>query len=66
MQPRGLQGLDRIKFSWLFDGEVRYFARQNLAVSAGWGRIKTSSSQVYLPGIGQSITLSAHVAISSG
>ena len=61
LEPRGLQGLESIKFSWLFDAEVRYFVRQNLAVSAGWGRIKTSSSQVYLPGIGQSITLSAHI-----
>lgn len=61
LEPRGLQGLDRIRFSWLFDVEVRYFARQNLAVSAGWGRIKTSRAQIYLPGIGQSLELSAHI-----
>lgn len=61
LEPRGLQGLDRIQFSWLFDAEVRYFVRQNLAVSAGTGRIKTSSSQIYLPAIAQSITLSAHI-----
>jgi hypothetical protein len=61
LEPRGLQGLDRIKFAWLFDGEVRYLVRQNLAVSVGGGRLETSTQQIYLPGINQSITLSAKV-----
>jgi hypothetical protein len=61
LEPRGLEPLDRINFSWMFDAELRYFVRQNLALSAGAGRIKKSSSQVYLPGIGLNITLSAHV-----
>lgn len=61
LESFGLAPLDRIQFSWLFDAELRYFVRQNLAASAGVGRIKKSTSQEYLPGIGQSITLSAHI-----
>ena len=58
----GLEPLGRIKLSWLFDGEVRYFARQNLAVSVGVGRLSTSKSQEYLPAIGTGITLTAEVS----
>ncbi len=61
LEPRGLAPLDRIKFSWLFDAELRYFVRQNLAVSAGVSQIRKSTSQEYLPGIGQGITVSAHI-----
>jgi hypothetical protein len=61
LEPRGLEPLDRINFAWLFDAELRYFVRQNLAASAGVGRIKKSSSQEYLPAIGTSITLSAQI-----
>lgn len=61
LEPRGLAPLDEIRFSWLFDAELRYFARQNLAVSAGVSQLKGKTSQEYLPGIGQSIVLSARV-----
>jgi len=61
LEPRGLEPLDRINFSWMLDAELRYFVRQNLALSAGAGRIRKTSSQEYLPGIGLSITLSANV-----
>ena len=59
--PRGLEPLGKIKLSWLFDGEVRYFARQNLAVTVGVGRLSTTKSQEYLPAISLSIVLSAKV-----
>lgn len=61
LEPRGLAPLDRMKLSWLFDAELRYFVRQNMAVSAGVGRLAKTTSQEYLPAIGQSITLSAHI-----
>ncbi len=61
LTPRGLEPLGKIKLAWLFDSELRYFVRQNLAVSAGVSRLKKSESQEYLPGIGQSIVLSARV-----
>lgn len=57
----GLEPLGRIKLSWMFDGELRYFARQNLAVSVGVSRLRASTSQEYLPTIGQSNTLSSDV-----
>jgi hypothetical protein len=61
LEPSGLEPLERIKFSWLLDAELRYFVRQNLAVSGGVGRIKKVVSQEYLPSIGQSIVVSSHV-----
>ena len=61
LEPRGLETLGLIKYAWLFDAEMRYFVRQNLAVSAGVGRLRKSTSQEYLPAIGASITLSAHI-----
>lgn len=60
--PRGLEPLGSIKLSWLLDGEVRYFARQNLAVTLGAGRLSTKKSQEYLPAIGQSVIFSASIS----
>jgi hypothetical protein len=57
--PRGLEPLKKIKFSFLFDGELRYFVRQNVAVSFGASQLKARSEQEYLPSIGTSIVLSA-------
>ena len=62
LAPRGLEPLAKIKLSWLFDSELRYFIRQNLAVSAGVSRLSSGTSQEYLPAIGQSITLSSRVS----
>jgi hypothetical protein len=61
LTPQGLEPLGKIRMSWLFDGEVRYFARQNLAVSVGVGRLHSSKRQEYLPAIGRSIVLTAEV-----
>ena len=62
LAPRGLEPLRKIKLSWLFDSELRYFFRQNLAVSAGVSRLSSGTSQEYLPAIGQSIILSSQVS----
>jgi hypothetical protein len=61
LSPFGLAPLDRIKLSWMFDAEIRYFARPNLAVSVGVSRLRASTSQEYLPTIGASNTLSSDV-----
>ena len=45
--PRGLQSLDEISYGWLFDAELRYFVRPNLAVSAGAGQIRSRSTREY-------------------
>jgi hypothetical protein len=61
LEPRGLAPLDKINFSWMFDAELRYFVRQNIAVSAGIGQLKGRTVQTYLPGIGQSIDVIAAI-----
>lgn len=61
LAPNNLEPLPKIKISWMFDAEVRYFARQNLAVSAGVTRLRASQSQEYLPVIGASNTLRADI-----
>jgi len=61
LEPRGLEPLKKIQFSWLFDAEMRYFVRQNVAVSFGVSQLKAKSKQTYLPGIGQSIDIQAAI-----
>lgn len=61
LQPRGLEPLKKIQFSWLFDAEMRYFVRQNVAVTVGVSQLKARTKQTYLPGIGQSIDIQAAV-----
>jgi hypothetical protein len=61
LEPRGLEPLKKIKFSWLFDSEMRYFVRQNVAVSFGVGQLRAKTLQTYLPGIGQSIDIQAAI-----
>src|SRR5262245_25576237 len=54
LRPNSLEPLDKISLAWLLDGELRYFARQNLAVSVGVSRIRAGAEQEYLPTIGAS------------
>jgi hypothetical protein len=61
LQPIGLEPLTKIKLSWMFDAEVRYFARPNLALSVGVTRLRAKTSQEYLPTIGASNTLRAEI-----
>ena len=57
--PRGYEPLDAIGFSWLFNGELRYFATRNLAINAGIGQMRSQSSKEYLPALQQSIDVRA-------
>jgi hypothetical protein len=61
LQPRGLEGLDKITFAWLFDAQLRYFVRPNFAVEVGAGQLKTSSSQEYLPSISAAVQYRAEL-----
>lgn len=61
LDPIGLEHLTKIKLSWMFDAEVRYFARPNLALSVGVSTLRAETSQEYLPTIGASNTLRAEV-----
>jgi len=61
LEPRDYASLDQIGFGWMFEAELRYFVRQNVAISAGVGQLKTQSKQEYLPLINQSIDVRAEV-----
>lgn len=57
----GLESLDEVSFSWLFETQLRYFVRPNVAVSAGLGQLRKQTKREYLPGLGQSIQLTGEV-----
>jgi hypothetical protein len=61
LRPFGLEGLDRVTFGFLFDAEVRYFVRPNVAVSAGVGQLKAQTKREFLPALQQSIALRGEV-----
>jgi hypothetical protein len=61
LQPRGYENFDHIQFSWLFDAELRYFARPNFAIVAGVGQLSAISKKEFLPGISQGIDLRAEL-----
>lgn len=61
LRPNSLEPLDKISLAWLLDGELRYFARQNLAVSVGVSRIRAGAEQEYLPTIGASNRVQADI-----
>jgi hypothetical protein len=61
LEPAGLEPLDKIRLSWLLDGELRYFARPNFAVSVGVTRLRAGTSQEYLPAIGVSYTVRSDI-----
>lgn len=57
LESRGLEGLDRVTFTWLHQAELRYFVRPNVAVSAGFGQLHARSFREFLPRISQAITV---------
>jgi hypothetical protein len=61
LRPNNLEPVDKISLAWLLDGEMRYFARQNLAVNVGVSRIRAGSQQEYLPTIGASNTVQCDI-----
>jgi hypothetical protein len=61
LSPRGIEGIKKISFGWLFDSEVRYFIRQNWAVSGGVGQLRRQSRREVLPALQQDIQLRAEL-----
>ncbi len=57
LNTRGDESLDKIGTGWLFDAELRYFLRPNVAVSLGVGQLRATTKREYLPGLQQDITL---------
>lgn len=58
---KGLESFATIRSGWLFDAEVRYFARPNFAVCVGAGQMRKVTKREYLPAISQDINLSAEI-----
>lgn len=59
--PRGNEPLESIEGGWLFQGELRYFVRQNVALVGGVGFFNSESKREYLPAILASINILASV-----
>lgn len=59
--PNSLQGLDQISSGWLYEAELRYFARPNFAVCAGVGQLRAGSDREYLPSLSSDVTLKAEI-----
>jgi hypothetical protein len=61
LESRGLEGLDKISFTWLHQAELRYFVRPNVAVSGGFGQIHVRTFREFLPRIAEAITVRTEV-----
>src|SRR5262245_17459647 len=61
LNPKGLESLGNISFAWYYQAEVRYFLRQNWALSAGFGQIQSTTRREFLPRIAQVITVRSNV-----
>lgn len=59
--PRGLESMDPISFAWLFEMDLRYFVRQNVAITAGVGQMKSTTSREYLPFLQAAVQLHGEV-----
>lgn len=55
VRPRGYEEIDKLAFSWMFDGDLRYFVRPNFAVSAGVSHLRIKSGREYLPALAQAV-----------
>jgi hypothetical protein len=61
LEPKGLEGVNKIQFAWMYDAELHYFVRSNVAVGVGVGQIHTSQKSEYLPAIRQDIQIRAEL-----
>lgn len=57
LESVGLEGLDNVTYGWLFDAELRYFVRSNLAFTAGVSQLKQQSKREYLPALQQQVQI---------
>jgi hypothetical protein len=61
LAPFGLEGMKRITFAWLFDAQLEYFVRPNMAISAGVGQIRAGSNREFLPTLNAAVQLHGEV-----
>ena len=57
----GRESVDPITYAWLFQAELRYLVRPNLAIVAGVGQLKNQTEREYLPALQEDIRLRAEV-----
>lgn len=55
------EAMPHISFTWLFDGELRYFVRPNFAITAGVGQLRAGHHQEFLPALSQAIDIRTEV-----
>lgn len=61
LTSRGLEGLEKVGSAWMFEAQLRYFVRPNMAVNAGVGQIRAVSDREYLPALNLAIQLHSEV-----
>jgi len=61
LTPRGLEGMDTVGSAWMFEAQLRYFVRPNMAVNAGVGQIRAVSNREFLPQLATAIQLHGEV-----
>ena len=61
LAPRGYEGVNKIVFGWMYDAELHYFVRPNMAIGLGVGQIHTSQKSEFLPAIRQDIQVRAEL-----
>ena len=59
--PRGLEGIGKVQFGWMFDAELHYFVRPNVAVGVGVGQIHAQQKREFLPALSQDIQIRAEL-----
>jgi hypothetical protein len=61
LTPKGYEGVSKIQFGWMYDAELHYFVRSNMAIGVGVGQIHTSQKAEFLPAIRQDIQVRAEL-----
>jgi len=61
LTPRGFEQVNSIHWGWLFDAQMRYFVRPNVAVEAGVGQLRSQSTRDLLPALNASIQYRAEI-----
>lgn len=53
----GFEGLKKIHLAWLFDVQMRYFLRPNIALEAGIGQLRQQTKREFLPALSADLQL---------
>lgn len=57
LDPLGREGLDPLRFAWLFDASLHYFVKESFAVNMGVGQLRSHTRREYLPAVLQDIRI---------